>query len=1350
MRKFFALFLALVFTLTIPAVYGLPQAGAVPFTVLKNTVWSGTVIMPEGFYIAPDATLTLMPGTVVKLGGNVGVKGRIKAIGTQNEPIIFTSLKDDVKEDSNKDGDLSKPSPGDWGNIEFPDNCGICELYQAQFLYGGKGGFGTLKFSSGKGSDDRIRVSHCTISKSASMGAWFANSTSVLRECVITDCQDPKTGAGIWIQEDSNPSISGCTVERCAIGIQIDLSCSPKLLGNVIKNCGTNGIKVITGSLDKEVIWDASVPYIFDKFVIGNKGFLRIQPGVVVKSTGQLGVSGRLEIRGTPEEPVIFTSLTDDSVGGDTNNDQDKTAPQPGDWGGIEFTGEAGVCTITHTKFSWGGGQAEKGGGYAILKFGAAGGVDNRVKLYNCTIEHSETAGLYMQASSPSIYNCKITDNKNDKLGACVWLQSRSKPILYNCELTDSEWAIYCDGYSYPKSQKLTISGNKYNNIYFESPLLEEDAVWGADLVHYIPKTVGIKPGVALHLLPGVIIKYGEMIRVDGKLIAIGTKDKPIYFTSLNDDSVGGDSNGDSGAKDPLPGDNQGIQLTESFGRSVMKNCIVRYGGSGGNGNIYLGQATNTKNEQIIEDTVIEKSLGQAVKVRGGQVDLIRCSFLDCMNKQNGFAIMAETGARIRLVDSLIQRCRHLFSITPEVELKTQGNTAKNIGVELEESFAGIHIYKGRLREDKVWDSEFPYIIEDDFTIDKGANLTVAAGNVIKVVKGAFYVNGSMSCKGTQNNPVYITSFSDDSVGGDTNNNGQLTKPMPGDLDEIEFEGSVTACTFEHTIIRYSGGKTRRMGSVKFGAFTGVDGRVKLINCTIENSNSAGLYMINSSPYIKDCIIRNCKTTDRGHGIYLTGKCNPEIQGITFQDCDYAVYNNMQGTEVVLGNCYFGDASGPKDETGNPNGNGLKVFGPVNYNPFAQEPNPTGGAGGKGGELPPYKRPEISFPSPTGAAVLLSVDPTFVELNVGETFEITAMDGTAPYKFVSMDEKVCKMVSQNFNKATFTLTGPEATTIRVMDDGDQEVQVWVVSKNFQLPKLPLIVNPAALPIKVGTTGTILASTDGTVKATLAPGKSAIVKNIDDNEVLVYAFARGEELLTITSPSGETATCKLFCFADDGPESQSVYDFHAIPGTKSARLVWKLPNVQRDPFKGLSVTLDGKKLTELGPDAASLQVTGLATGVTYKFEIVPQGSQKVAASCTTGPLDVKLELWIGKTDAYINGKKTKLAVPPQILSNSTYVPFRFLGEAFGADVGWDNSKREASFWTPNAFLQMTVGSKTGYNFGAQVTINPPPQNISGRVVIPLRAASELLGAKVAYEAKTKKITINYKKPWHLWW
>ena len=45
-----------------------------------------------------------------------------------------------------------------------------------------------------------------------------------------------------------------------------------------------------------------------------------------------LTVNGVLDLQGTPGDPVIFTSIKDDSAGGDTNLDDGETEPAPGDW----------------------------------------------------------------------------------------------------------------------------------------------------------------------------------------------------------------------------------------------------------------------------------------------------------------------------------------------------------------------------------------------------------------------------------------------------------------------------------------------------------------------------------------------------------------------------------------------------------------------------------------------------------------------------------------------------------------------------------------------------------------------------------------------------------------------------------------------------------------------------------------------------------------------------------------------------------------------------------------------------------------------------------------------------------
>lgn len=112
---------------------------------------------------------------------------------------------------------------------------------------------------------------------------------------------------------------------------------SARLLGT----CPTTDI---TSDITASVEWtQACEPFIIDAplVTVTSGATVTIDPGVVVKfiSGAELAVSGAVQAVGTASLPVIFTSIKDDASDGKDSGGDGTTAPQPGDWTSMVFSG---------------------------------------------------------------------------------------------------------------------------------------------------------------------------------------------------------------------------------------------------------------------------------------------------------------------------------------------------------------------------------------------------------------------------------------------------------------------------------------------------------------------------------------------------------------------------------------------------------------------------------------------------------------------------------------------------------------------------------------------------------------------------------------------------------------------------------------------------------------------------------------------------------------------------------------------------------------------------------------------------------------------------------------------------
>ncbi len=112
----------------------------------------------------------------------------------------------------------------------------------------------------------------------------------------------------------------------------------------------------------------------------------------------------------------------------------------------------------------------------------------------------------------------------------------------------------------------------------------------------------------------------------------------------------------------------------------------------------------------------------------------------------------------------------------------------------------------GIITNNEAWAPGTIHIVDQNVVVAPGVTLTIQPGTIVKFDGhvGILLKTGStLAAQGTAELPIFMTSFRDDSVGGDSNLDGNQSVPVVGDWDGIGMEGSASLLANESTRLRY-------------------------------------------------------------------------------------------------------------------------------------------------------------------------------------------------------------------------------------------------------------------------------------------------------------------------------------------------------------------------------------------------------------------------------------------------------------------------------------------------------------------------------------------------------------------
>ena len=525
----------------VPEVTSATVSGALALEPDDTFNGDGTLVISVGPLVASAGSLSLAAGMKFKFSGSlvVNVDGVLTASGTPGMPVVFTSIHDDAHGgDTNKNGAATVAAAGQWNRIDFAPTSDASSLTHAVVRCAGQAG------------NDAIDL----------------DAANVTLTGVSTDLLG---GACLKLTNNSFPTVSGCAFNGGTRAVvQVPIHALPGFVGctasgNSLLNAHRVESGTTTGSLSINAAnaMNGAGVFVFAASANVSAGTtLTLGAGTIVKFDGvhHFVVDGTLVAAGVAGSPVVMTSIHDDAFGGDTNLNAGGSTAAPGQWLRLLLNASSDASTLDFLVV-----RAAGASGLAAVEFSQS----------DATLRDVETAILG---------------------GPCLGLGLNSKPNVVRCALNggsrpvDNARIDSLAGFRF-----CTAAGNSVEN----SPRLVSATLGAgltasldrinscnADGVFVVAGPITVAIGATLNVGRGVRFKLTSthVVEFSGTVNLNGTGRDPVVFTSIHDDTIGGDTN--------LNGSTTfgaAFQLTRiryiGSAAGIAENVLVRFGGSGGN-----------------------------------------------------------------------------------------------------------------------------------------------------------------------------------------------------------------------------------------------------------------------------------------------------------------------------------------------------------------------------------------------------------------------------------------------------------------------------------------------------------------------------------------------------------------------------------------------------------------------------------------------------------------------------------------------------------------------------------------------------------------------------------------------